>query len=234
MKKTRLLYLALLNFASMQAHGKIYVGAKLGLSYSIPFFKDTKLVSKKGNLGFLAGAKGLVDLSKWQMGIAADYVTMSYSYETGIMQLFSQLQTYSMKYKINVPMQPVYAFINRKVTLQSSYWYFGLNAGHVFFSKNENNSIEYPDFVHPRMGPPVVKSTWPVNSFFGGVQAGYNFDVSEKLSVNAEIAIHAIPVTTTLNYSDRNTWNAFYERKAYFLYAPLSIGVNYKFEKNNK
>ena len=229
MNKFKLLFFAFVGVCSLNAYGRINVGAKLGLSYTNPMFKDTKLVNKKGGLGFQGGARVSADLSRWQVGIAADYATMSYTYESGIMMLFSPLQQYSMTYEIKVPMQPVYIFVNRKIPLPSSYLYFGLNAGHVFFGEKEKNTREYPDFVNPKSGLMDVQPTVPVNSFSGGIQGGYNLNINDKLSINAELAIHAIPVTTTLNYSDLNTWNALYERKAYFLYVPLSVGANYTF-----
>lgn len=207
----------------------INLGLKGGVTYNT-FAKHSQIdfTDAKGGMNPFAGVKAFIDIQKIQIGIGVDRATMSHEYKSAVPYTSNQ-QEYYLAYDINVPMYPVYAFANYTIRLPRSYAYVGVNAGHIFFGKKEDNSVSYSPELTPTYGSITVGAETPESTLFGGIQGGYNISITKGFSVNGEIGISYVPIKAGFNSHDFALHNMRYVEDSYFLYIPLSVGVNYTF-----
>jgi hypothetical protein len=190
-----------------------------GLAYtSFPKSDHFQPPLQQGKIKPSASIKGLIDLSKWQVGLSIGYASMSHNYEVPF-YLGPNERNY-IAYDISVPMYPVFAFANYKFNFVKSFVYVGLNTGHLFFASKETNTISPSNVV-----PFSAKAT-PQSAVSGGLQAGYSIIVSDKFQLNAELGFTIVPVKMTFN-SYSLSGAGYTTDNSLFYFIPATVGVQY-------
>ena len=205
------------------------LGLNGGASYnSFTKQKNINFTDAQGGINVFAGLKIFLEFKHLQIGAGGAVATMSREYKSAVPYFYYDKEYY-LTYNSRIPMYPVNVFVNYKLQFPKSYIYFGVNGGHIFFGKNENNSVQYSTDLIPAYGNLTVGMEAPESTLFGGIQGGYNVSVSQHFSLCTEIGVNYIPVKLYYNSHNYALQNTRYLETFHFYYVPLSVGINYVF-----
>jgi len=189
----RSLFLFLFAFSgTIAAFGQNFqIGLNGGIGYNtapgiISESSIAPVSQKHSDVSSLAAIKAMLDHNKWQYGIQAANMQLSYkAHENGVFMPGTGYPISTTSVFISKEAIPVKLFVNRKIAFQHLETYAGISAGYVLAKDCQDPAALAEEYYNHVNG----------NGFSAGLQIGGTYFITKRIGVNAEIGGDYMAIT---------------------------------------